>query len=111
MVNTSKDTHSPPPSPSHEGSDKVAARAEREAKMKAAPPFLNEQMERSREIETMGLTEWQKSQDQRPADEQPVLVKDALPVGDVLNTPQGALKQVPGITHPTTPLPERAPVR
>lgn len=115
MANTAKDTHSPPPSPSHEGGDKSqdreAARAERKAKMEAAPPTLNEQMQRSLEIETMGVTEWQRTQDQRPPEEQPVLVKDALPIGDVLNTPPSASKQVPGVSHPTTPLPDRAPVR
>jgi hypothetical protein len=91
--------------------DREAAREERRHAMEDAPPQLNEQMQRSREIETMGVEAWKASQDQRPIEEQPVLVKDALPIGDVLNTPPDVGRRVPGISHPVTETPQRAPVR
>ena len=91
--------------------DREAAREERRRAMENAPPHINEQMERSREIETMGVEAWKASQDQRPIEEQPVLVKDALPVGDVLNTPPDVGRRVPGISHPVVETPQRAPVR
>jgi hypothetical protein len=75
-------------------------------------PVLNEQMTRSREIEAMGVENWKAMQDQRPIEEQPVLIENALAGGQsVLNTPVEGQRRVQGITHPVAETPQRAPVR
>jgi hypothetical protein len=97
--------------PADQESEREALREERAQRLSEAEPYINEQMQRSREIEMMGVETWKASQDQRPEEEQPILVKNAIAGGDVLNTPVEGRRQVPGVSHPTTPLPDRAPVR
>jgi hypothetical protein len=92
-------------------SEREALREERAQRLSEAEPYINEQMQRSREIEMMGVETWKASQDQRPEEEQPILVRNAIAGGDVLNTPVEGRRQVPGVSHPTTPTPDRAPVR
>jgi hypothetical protein len=88
-------------------------RAERISRLEGEDPPINEQMARSREIETIGVEEWKRLQDQRPIEEQPIIVKNYIAGGDVLNTPieGGSQKRVPGITHPIAETPQKAPVR
>lgn len=120
MANASKDaTPTAPPLPTsspraeaerHSDMDLEALRAERSQRLSEAEPYINEQMQRSREIEMVGVEAWKATQDQRPIEEQPVIVKNAIAGGDVLNTPVEGGRKVPGISHPTMQTPERAPI-
>jgi hypothetical protein len=91
--------------------DREAMRRERMDRLDNEDSIVNEQMQRSREIETIGVEAWKQEQDQRPEEERPVIVRGYIAAGDVLNTPLDASKRVPGISHPTTETPQRAPVR
>jgi hypothetical protein len=75
-------------------------KSEREAKIKDAPPFIDEQRARSHEIETMGTSAWVHAHDERPEEDKPELVEGALPIGSTLNTKVAGKKQVPGVSTP-----------
>jgi len=112
MATAPKDTHSatpatqsknePPASPSSTSDESARdkARADRQARMKDAPPIIDEQRQRSAEIETMGVSEWMREHDDRPDDQKPVLHKGVLPIGDTLDTPPEKQKQVKGVSTP-----------
>src|SRR5579864_3600327 len=120
MANTSRDTphsaSSPIPKalePDHvhnvDQAERDKMRAERIKRLEGEDSIINEQMQRSREIEMMGVEEWKRQQDQRPVEEQPVIVRNYIAGGDVLNTPieGGSQKRVPGITHQVAEPPQR----
>ena len=87
-------------------------RAERQQRLEEADTIVNEQMQRSREIEAMGVEQWKASQDQRPPEERPAVCrKISLREATFPTRPFMAEQRVPGITHPIAETPQRAPVR